>query len=449
MKNLLWIVLGLVLLSQNVLAEEGLTVVAVGEAEVESEKMVFVTTNFPSDATAQEKAQINEFQKLLQNDFSFYRQAFEVVGSSGYESSVGNKDYSALKVKGVAYFLTSEYTKSLGGQLSADLKLHSVRAEKAIETATVIFTKENLREKGHEATDLFYQKLTGKGSIFRSKVVFVSDRDSRPGKDIKELYIMDFDGFNKKRITRHEGTVISPAFSFDGKKVLYSLIKNSRSKYRNVNLYLMDIETGVSRILSKKKGINSGAVFMPDGEHIALTMSHEGNAEIYALNINNGKTRRITKHFAPDVDPSINVSGTKMAFLSGRSGTGKPMIYIADPRDLEKSVKRISYVGKYNATPRFSPDGSQIAFSSWLDNRFDIFRVDDNGDNLYRLTKDFGSNEDPTYSNDGQFIAFSSQRVLSRTKAVQNIYIMTADGEILGRLTENFGNCSTPRWSKY
>ncbi len=447
MKSLLFLFLSMIIFPS--FAEEGLTVVAVGEAEVETEKMVFVATELPNNSTPAEKKQINEFQKLLQNDFSFYRQLFDVVNSSGYETMVANSDYSKLKLKGVAYFLSSEYSKSMNGQLSVDLKLHSVREEKVLEKVNVLFSSGNLREKGHEATDLLYQRVTGKGSIFRSKIVFVSDRDSRKGIDIKELYIMDFDGFNKKRLTRHEGTVISPAFSFDGKKVLYSLIKNSRSKYRNVNLYLMDIETGKTRILSKKKGINSGAVFMPDGDHIALTMSHEGNAEIYALNVNTGKTRRITKHFAPDVDPSINVSGTKMAFLSGRSGTGRPMIYIADPRDLEKSVKRISYVGKYNATPRFSPDGSQIAFSSWLDNRFDIFRVDDNGDNLYRLTKDFGSNEDPTYSNDGQFIAFSSQRVLSRTKAVQNIYIMNADGEILGRLTENYGNCSTPRWSKY
>ena len=204
---------------------------------------------------------------------------------------MANKDYSQLKLRGVSYFITSEYSKSLSGQLSVDLKLFNVRTERQIESANVIMTKANLREKGHEAMDIFYQKITGKTSIFRSKVVFVSDRDSRPGKDIKELYIMDFDGFNKKRITRHEGTVISPAFSFDGKKVLYSLIKNSNSKHRNVNLYIMDIETRKSRILSKKKGINSGAVFMPDGKHIALTMSHQGNAEIYALNVNSGKTR--------------------------------------------------------------------------------------------------------------------------------------------------------------
>ena len=124
------------------------------------------------------------------------------------------------------------------------------------------------------------------------------------------------------------------------------------------------------------------------------------------------------------------------------------MIYLADTDGREKNVKRIGYVGQYNATPRFSPDGSEIVFSSWVDNRFDLYRIDSKGTELVRLTKNFGSNESPTYSNDGQFIAFSSQRVLSRKQAVQNIYIMDREGEIIGPVTENFGDCLSPRWSK-
>lgn len=447
MRKLLWTFFLLTI--PFVHAQEGLTVVAVGDAEVEKDKMVFVAAQVPSQVSSQEKTLINDLQGLFENDFSFYRQKFEVIKPSGYESAAASKDYSALKAKNVRYFVLTSYEKSGLDSFNLDAQLYGVREEKMLEQVRVSFSSKDVRQRGHEAADVLYQKIVGQTSIFRSKIIFVSDVNSKGTGDIKELYVMDFDGRNRRQLTFHRGTVISPAFSFDGKKVLYSLIKNSRSKNRNVNLRLLDIETGKSTVLSRKKGINSGAVFMPDGEHIALTMSHQGNAEIYALHIKSGNTRRITKHYAPDVDPSINVSGTKMAFLSGRSGAGKPMIYIADPRGEEKAVKRISYVGQFNATPRFSPDGTQIAFSSWLDNRFDIFRVDDNGENLHRLTKDFGSNEDPTYSNDGQFIAFSSQRVLSRTQAVQNIYIMTSEGEILGQVTKNFGNCSTPRWSKY
>jgi TolB protein len=447
-KNLL-ILTSLFILTLSVKGDEGLTIVAVGKADIEKDGLIVATADLSGSMTRSEKAMVSEYEKLVKNDFSFYKQKFNVLGTNEYGMKAANKDYSFLSGVGIRYFILNSFEKSGVNRLNVKSELYGVREKSLLETISTSFSSADLRKRAHEANDVLYQKITGQTSIFRSRIVFVSDKGTTRIKGIKELYVMDFDGSGVRKLTNHRGNVISPAFSFDGSKVLYSLIKNSRSKNRNINLYVLDLNTGKSRVVSSKKGINSGAFFMPDGENIALTMTHQGNAEIYALNLNSGKTRRITKHYQPDVDPSINVTGSKMAFLSGRSGAGKPMIYIADPRGLERGVKRISYVGKFNATPRFSPDGSEIAFASWLDNRFDIFRVDENGANLHRLTKDFGSNEDPTYSNDGQFIAFSSQRVLSRSKAVQNIYIMTRDGEILGQVTKKLGNCSTPRWSKY
>ena len=64
-----------------------------------------------------------------------------------------------------------------------------------------------------------------------------------------------------------------------------------------------------------------------------------------------------------------------------------------------------------------------------------------------RLTKDFGSNEEPWFSPDGEFIVFTSQRVISRKKAVQDIYIMNREGEIIRKITDGFGKVYTPRWS--
>ena len=165
------------------------------------------------------------------------------------------------------------------------------------------------------------------------------------------------------------------------------------------------------------------------------------------MNLKTGKKHRITTHFLDDVDPHINEDGSMMTFLSGRSG--KAMIYTMDPSKAEKDVKRISYVGRFNAAPRFSPDGKEIVFSSWVDNRFDIYKIDSTGNNLVRLTKDFGSNEEPWFSPDGQFIVFTSQRVISSKKAEQDIYIMNRDGEIIKKLTNNYGKTFTPRWSNF
>ena len=118
------------------------------------------------------------------------------------------------------------------------------------------------------------------------------------------------------------------------------------------------------------------------------------------------KLRKITSSFWSGRGPRY-FKGWKSFdsfYLTGLEG----MIYLADPSGKEKNVKRIGFVGQFNATPRFSPKGSEIVFSSWMDNSFDIFKIKKDGSQIYRLTKNFGSNEEPIFSPDGEFIAFSS-----------------------------------------
>lgn len=419
-----------------------LNVVAVGEAELELSKIEVGKPIFQGKVQSKNQSVAYEIMNVLRNDFSFYLKKFS-VSKNLVNIDEGSINYSSLKSRSISYLFRGSF-RELPNGLRFTLEVFDASNSRSLIEQDYTLSSQNPRTVAHEFSFQAYKEMTGEEGIFRSKIIFVTGRHGTRKVPVKELYMMDFDGGNKKRLTYHKGVVISPGVSHDGTKVIYSLIKNTKSKKRNINLRLLNIETGENTLLSSRKGLNSGAVFMPGGGSVMLTLSHVGNAEIFIMNLSTKKLKRVTKHFSPDVDPSINKDGSMLTFLSGRAG--KPMIYT---RDMKKnSVKRISYVGKFNATPRFSPDGSTIAFSSWLDNRFDIFRIDSNGDNLARLTKDFGSNEDPTYSNDGQFIAFSSQRVLSRTKAVQNIYIMDNDGEIIGSITDNFGNCITPRWTK-
>ena len=440
----LWVAFFLLAMQISYANDESV-VVAVGQAQRERGKILFVSSTVSSSFSVAEKKMIDEFMLLLRTDFSFYKRNFQVINSKKNSFFSGHPDYKTYQRAGYSLISKVAFSKKKS-QISYQLESYSIASRGKIFESSGSLTASTLRENGHDLSHRLYTKVTGKReSIFHSKILFVSDRRSSRKRIVKELYIMDFDGGNKRRLTNHWGLVISPGFSPDGKKVLYSLIRNKVSKKRNINLYIMDLTTGKSRLLSSRPGINSGAVFMPDGQHILLTLG-KGNAEIYSMNIKTRAIRQVTRHYTPDVDPSINRNGDRMVFLSGRSGS--PMIYIADPRGKELNVKRIGFVGKFNATPRFSPNGQEIAFSSWLDNRFDIFRISSDGTRLFRLTKDFGSNEDPTYSNDGEFIAFSSQRVLSRTRAVHKIYVMDREGEIIGSITDGFGNCITPRWSR-
>lgn len=423
----------------SLFAQDELTVVAVGDAELAQEFIGIGKPQIKGELSANAKNQVNEVMNIIRNDFLYYRKYFDV-------KLVAQEEFNqaSLKVKGIQFFIQIKIETT--SALKIEMSLYNVALSKLLSSKSLTISGSDLRYPSHQLADQFYQNIRGKKSIFLSKIAFVSDRTSVRGDTRKELYIMDFDGGNKKQLTNHKGTVISPAISSDGSKILYSLIRNETSKTRNVNLYLMDTKTGKSEIISSKNGINSGAVFMPGDKEIALTLSFQGNADIYVMNLATKALRQLTNHFAADVDPSIAPNGSLMTFLSGRPG--KAMIYTLDPAGIEKNVTRIGYVGRFNATPRFSPDSKIIAFASWMDESFDIFRLNTDGSNLSRLTKDFGSNEDPDFSNDGEFLSFSSQRVINRKSAVQNVYIMDLEGEIIGSITKNYGNCITPRWSK-
>ncbi len=439
----------LILISLNSYAEYA--IVGVGEAELEKDKIVFQTTSSSSGMSPIEVGRVKQFLETLKSDFSFYVEKFEILDEKPFLTSEfkGESDYMYWVGKGVNILFSMRFWANQKN-IHFGLDLYKISSkEKIYETTGILSVGKALTEQAHHIADLSYRKITGAPSIFKTKIVFVSDRESPKGRkikgNIKELYIMDFNGDNKKRLTYHRGLVISPALSFDGTKVLYSLIKGGGGR-KNVDLFLIDLNTNSTRLISRKKGLNSGAVFSRDGKEIYLTLSHTGNAEIYAMNLSTRKLRRITHHYASDVDPSITDDESKMVFLSNRAG--KAMIYTMDPKFVEKEVQRISYVGDYNATPRFSPDGREIVFSSWLDNRFDLFKINPDGTGLARLTKNFGSNEDPVYSNDGEFIAFAHLEVHTRYSKSQSIYIMTREGKVIKNLTEDFGNCQGPRWSR-
>ncbi len=425
-----------ILLTQFSFAQSSLTVVAVGEAEIEQDKIYFELPSFDG-LSAKESSEVKNIISILKADFDFYRHVFNV-----------DTDKTSTR------FLVESNILRKNDQLEMSFKVQDKGQDKVTFEGKRPLDLKKVRKSAHAIANDIYQSITGKKSIFDSKIIFVSDRTSS-GRDVKkEIYTMDFDGENKKRITYLNSMVIAPSISPDNDKIAFTLVETQNKKssdgksiqrVKNLNLYMMDLKTKSRNLISSVAGINSGAVFSRDGKSIYMTLSHLKNADIYKLDLATGKRRRVTTHFSDDVDPHINSDESLMTFLSGRPG--KAMIYTADPSGTEKDVKRISFVGRFNAAPRFNPEGSEIVFSSWVDDRFDIYRIGSDGRNLVRLTKNFGSNEEPWFSPDGQFIVFTSQRVITRKTAVQDVYIMNREGEVIKRISENFGKIYTPRWS--
>jgi TolB protein len=445
------LIMFILLFQVNAFAQTAVAEIAVGEASVDKDKFVIDDAEMESLGGAQ-KSLSNELIDILRNDFVFYKHKFNNVDYSDKgQASYSKPNLTKWKESGITYFVASHISSSSGG-IEAKLKAWSVLTGKEIFAQTFKIQQNNIRHMGHQIADGIYRAATGKPSIFNSKIVFVSDRGTRGKGTVKELYIMDFDGNRVEKLTHFNSVVLSPSVAPDNSKIMFSVIAShkevSRNKVRiikNIDLKMYDLKNKSFSTISDKPGINSGAIFSASGDLVYLTLSFKGNADIYEMQVGSGKMRNVTSHYADDVDPSITQDGSLMTFLSNRAG--RAHIYTMDPSHPDKGVKRISFVGQFNSAPRFSPDGKDIVFSSWVDSGFDLYRIAADGNNLVRLTKDFGSNEEASYSLDGEFIVFTSKRVLSRTKAVQDIYIMNRDGEILGQLTQDFGSCYSAKFT--
>jgi TolB protein len=283
-----------------------------------------------------------------------------------------------------------------------------------------------IRPLSHAIADDIYQALTGEKGMFRSKIVFVGDERGK-----KIICFMDWDG---KRIVKTgvKGDIIlSPHWSRDGKKLLYSAERN-----RQWGIYLLDFTSMRERKVFSSRGTNIVGDFMPGGSEFTFSSSKAGTPDLYKMDLTNNKVGRLTSSYGIEVSPAVSPDSRYIAFVSDRGGS--PQIYKmrADGSD----VNRITFEGSYNTSPAWSPKGDKIVFVSRRGAN-EIFTINPDGTGLTQLTSR-GNNEDPSFSPDGRFITFSSDRDGSK-----GIYIMRANGEAQKRITPRSLRALHPRWA--
>ncbi len=291
---------------------------------------------------------------------------------------------------------------------------------------------EMARQMAHTFADEILAYLTGRAGIARTTLAFSSDRD-QPGR--KEIYLMDYDGHNQRRLTAHRSTSLSPAWALDGSGVAYTSFFSGTP-----GIYFAEVSNGRKTPITNQGRFNVSPSLSPDGRRVVFARSLDGNVEIFIANRDGSNARQLTHSSAIDTNPSWSPKGNEIAFTSSRAGS--PQIYAMDPEGT--SVRRLSFDGEYNDNAAWSPDGTKIAYSSRRNGRFQIAVSDVVTLDTKVLTNGPGSQEDPSFSPDGRRIAFASKR-----GAGKQIWLMDAEtGQNLKQLT-TAGNNDSPAWSPY
>jgi TolB protein len=200
----------------------------------------------------------------------------------------------------------------------------------------------------------------------------------------------------------------------------------------NPDLYVGATNGSRPTKISGQKGMNTGAAFSPDGSKIALTLSKDGNPEIYIINANDGSVvRRITNDKSIDTSPAWSPDGSQLAFVSDRNGG--PQIFVVSSSG--GTPRQVSFNGNYNTTPTWSPKAGKhvIAYTTRDGGTYDIVTLDLDTKAMTRVTQNEGNNEEPSFSPNGRVIAYARQG--------QGIYISNADGT--GKATKVYSGSAT------
>jgi Tol biopolymer transport system component len=319
------------------------------------------------------------------------------------------------------------------------------------------------------------ETFTGEPS---NTIAFVTNRD-----DNEEIYLMNGDGSGQVNITNDEARDGEPWWSPDASRLIFKSFRTGPA-----NIFIMSPDGSDVQQLTDNSAVEGGAHWSPDGSRIAFySFRHQREGLLWVMSADGSDPQPVLKDQVPSPQTACAggfpggwfPDGQRILYRGSEGGISALQICSVEPDGSDIKII-LSESGVMSYFPSLSPDGNKIAFTSDRDGNPEIYVMNVDGGHLRRLTNDEDESRDedgspadpgpgdcrdgldndadtlvdsldldcrildeyPTWSPDGQWIAFHSDR-----DGDLDIYIVRPDGSDLRLLTDNDDDDMQPSWS--
>ena len=267
------------------------------------------------------------FSQVLWDDLEFERE-YLMLSRDTYESVPRARALTDLQLNswrelGADIVVSCEIERTDEDQVRVTARLFNSLTGDSPSGAEYAGSINGIRTYAHTFSDEIHRTQRGLKGVARSKIAFISDRDSESilglveNRSTKEVYFADYDGFNVRRVTISRTLNNNPAWSPNGRAIAYTAWRP------HMDVFVSYIYQG--RLDSPAKGSldvqNWLPAWSPDGAQLAFTSSRDGNSELYIMDIDGQNIRRLTNHPGIDTSPTWSPQGHQLAFVSDRSGS--------------------------------------------------------------------------------------------------------------------------------
>ncbi len=198
--------------------------------------------------------------------------------------------------------------------------------------------------------------------------------------DRMEIFVSKRDGSNVRRLTDAPGYDAEGSYSPDGKLIVFCSLRHAfplaklspedRKRMETDtayfgDIYIMQADGSNVRRLTSTPGYDGGPFFSPDGQRIIWRRFTEkgDTADVHTMKLDGSDVRRLTDFGAMSWAPYFHPSGQYVIYTANKLGFANFELFLVDALGAKEPL-RVTYTDGFDGLPVFSPDGKKLAWTS-------------------------------------------------------------------------------------